>query len=449
MKLFFALLISKLYLGFNKLIGKGKSDRAGLLAARICPEILTKIKKPKLVIMVSGTNGKSTITHLVYDILKLDGKKIGFNTWNANMRAGHIRCLLDSVNIFNRSTKDIALLECDEVTSNLTVPEINPQYLIVTNLCRDSIRRNSYPEYVFNKLNDATNKNTSTKLILNADDPISSFIGENSEKVYISMDKFNNEEVYENISQDFITCPKCNSIVSYEYRHYRHIGKFKCPSCGLESKKGDFVINNILENSIVINGIEYRKLSNNLFNAYNEAMVIVLLKELGYDESYIKEALEKVEIPKSRENLEVQNGIKIYSQMAKGQNGSALSTVLESLSKIDSKKQIIFLLDEDFGSVDAQETITWLYDSDMELLNKLNLEQIIVAGARYLDYIVRFKLAGIEESKIKALEDYNEVYKQVNLDGKSDIYVLYDVDRRPTSREVIETLKKRIMDEVK
>lgn len=449
MKLFFALLISKLYLGFNKLIGKGKSDRAGLLAARICPEILTRIKKPKLVIMVSGTNGKSTITHLVYDILKLDGKKIGFNTWNANMRAGHIRCLLDCVNIFNRSTKDIALLECDEVTSNLTIPEINPQYLIVTNLCRDSIRRNSYPEYVFNKLNDATNKNTSTKLILNADDPISSFIGENSEKVYISMDKFDNEEVYENISQDFITCPKCNSIVNYEYRHYRHIGKFKCPSCGLESKKGDFVINNILENSIVINGIEYRKLSNNLFNAYNEAMVIVLLKELGYDESYIKEALEKVEIPKSRENLEVQNGIKIYSQMAKGQNGSALSTVLESLSKIDSKKQIIFLLDEDFGSVDAQETITWLYDSDMELLNKLNLEQIIVAGARYLDYIVRFKLAGIEESKIKALEDYNEVYKQVNLDGKSDIYVLYDVDRRPTSREVIETLKKRIMDEVK
>lgn len=449
MKLFFALLISKLYLGFNKLIGKGKSDKAGLLAARICPEILTKIKKPKLVIMVSGTNGKSTISHLLYDILKLDGKKIAFNTWNANMRAGHIRCLLDSVNIFNKSTKDIALLECDEVTSNLTVPEINPQYLIVTNLCRDSIRRNSYPEYVFSKLNDATNKNTTTKLILNADDPISSFLGENSEKVYISMDKFDDTEVYENISQDFITCPKCNSIVNYEYRHYRHIGKFKCPSCGLESKKGDFVINNILQNDIVINGIKYKKLSNNLFNAYNEAMVIVLLKELGYSDDYIKEALQKVEIPKSRENLEIQNGIKIYSQMAKGQNGSALSTVLESLSKIDSKKQIILLLDEDFGSVDAQETITWLYDSDMELLNKLNLEQVIVAGARYLDYIVRFKLAGIDENKIIALEDYNEVYKQVNLDGKSDIYVLYDVDRRPTSREVIESLKKRIIDEVK
>ena len=449
MKLFFALFISKFYLWINKLIGNGQSDRAGLLAAKICPEILTKINKPKLVIMVTGTNGKTTVSHLIYDVLKLDGKKIGFNTWNANMRAGHIRCLIDSVSIFNKPNKDCAILECDEVTSNLTVPEIKPNYLIVTNICRDSIRRNSYPEYIFSKINDATNKSTSTKLILNADDPISSLLGRNNEKIYISMDKFDNSEVYENISPDFITCPRCNSIVKYEYKHYRHIGKYKCPSCGLESIKGDYIINNILENDILINGEKYKKLSNNLFNAYNETMAIVLLKDLGYSDDYIKESLEKIEIPKSRENLEIQNGIKIYSQMAKGQNSSALSTVLESLSKLDNKKQIILLLDEVYGTLDAEETITWLYDSDFELLNKLNLEQIIVTGPRYLDYIVRLKLAGIDESKIKAVEDYRHAHRKVKLDGKSDIYVLYEVDRRPMSREVIDLLKQRIMYEVK
>lgn len=448
MKLFFALLISKLYLGLNKLIGRGQSDRAGLLAAKICPEILTKIKKPKLVIMVSGTNGKTTVSHLIYDALKLDGKKIGFNTWNANMRAGHIRCLIDSVNIFNKPNKDCAILECDEVTSNLTVSEIKPNYLIITNICRDSIRRNSYPEFIFSRLNAAAVKSKETKLILNADDPISSFIGRDNEKLYVSMDKFDNREVYENISPDFVVCPRCNTIVNYIYKHYRHIGKFKCPSCGLESRKGNYVISNITDNDIVLNGRNYKKLSNNLFNAYNEAMAIALLKSLGYSDEFIDVALQKIEIPKSRENLEIEKGIKIYSQMAKGQNSSALSTVLESLSKYDNKKQIILLLDEVYGNLDAEETITWLYDSDFELLNKLNLDRIIVTGPRYLDYIVRLKLAGVDESKIKAVEDYKDAHREVDLESKSDVYVLYEVDRRPMSREVIEYLKQRIKNEV-
>ena len=447
MKFYIALWASKFYLFLKKCVGKGRSDRAGLLAARICPEILTKISKPKLVIAVTGTNGKSTITHLLYDILKMDNKRIGFNDWNANTRAGHIRCLIDSVNIFNKPNKDIAILECDELTSNLTVPEIKPDYMLVINLCRDSIRRNAYPEFIFNKLNDATEKSKDTKLILNSDDPISSFLGSNNRKTFISVENINNE-VYDNISPDFIVCPRCNTIVDYQYKLYRHIGRFKCPNCKLESIKPDVVAKNITDNSFDINDERYKVLSKNLFNIYNETMVITLLKNLGYSYEFISNALNKVTISKSRENLEIVNGIKIYSQMAKGQNGSALSTVLENLSKLKNKKQLLLLLDEDFGNVDAEETITWLYDSDFELLNKINLDKVIITGPRYLDYIARIKLAGVNPKKIVAIENYKEAYKLLDLNKKSDIYVLYDVDRRPMSVEVVSDIKTRIEKEV-
>lgn len=447
MRFYLALWASKFYLFIKKIMGQGRSDRAGLLAAKICPEILTKVNKPKTVILVTGTNGKTTVTHLIYNILKRDGKKIGFNDWNANMRAGHIRCLIDSVNIFNRPNKDVAILECDEMTSNLTVPEIKPDYVIVTNICRDSIRRNSYPEFIFNKINEGVTKSGST-LILNADDPISSFLGKNNKKIFVSIDKFNKDEVYENISPDFNVCPECNTLVNYEYKHYRHIGKFKCPNCKLESFKGDYKVTKVSENTFTLNGIEYPKLSDNLFNIYNESQVIVLLKQLGYDFKFIQNALANSSIPKSRENLEIEKDIKIYSQMAKGQNSSALSTVLENLSKLKNKKQIVLLLDEVYEGLDAQETITWLYDSDFELLNKLNLEKIVVTGPRYLDYIVRLKLAGVKENKIEVSPDYKEAYKLLNLDKKSDIYVLYEVERRPMSREVVESLKERIRNEV-
>ena len=81
-------------------------------------------------------------------------------------------------------------------------------------------------------------------------------------------------------------------------------------------------------------------------------------------------------------------------------------------------------------------------------MNSLNLEKVVVTGPRYLDYIVRLKLAGVPESKIEISEDYKESYKKVNLDKNSDIYVLYEVDRRPMSREVVESLKARIESEV-
>jgi UDP-N-acetylmuramyl tripeptide synthase len=448
MRFYLALWASKFYLLIQKIIGQSNSDKAGLLAARICPEILTKVNKPKIVIAVTGTNGKTTVSHLIYDILKQDGKKIGFNEWNANNRAGHIRCLIDSVNIFNKPNKDIALLECDEMTSDTTFPEIRPTYVIVTNICRDSIRRNSYPEFIFNKINDGVNKSPDSILLLQADDPISSFLGEKNKKIFVSVNKLNNDEVYRNISPDFIVCPKCNSIVDYEYKHYRHIGKFRCPKCNLESFKGDYVVTRIDDKSFTLNDVDYPKLSDNLFNIFNESLVIVLLKELGYDFEYIKESLKNVTIPKSRENLEIEKGINIYSQMAKGQNSSALSTVLENLSKLKNRKQIVLLLDEVYDNPYSSETITWLYDSDFELLNKVNLEKIVVTGPRYLDYIVRLKLAGVPENKIEVSKDYKEAYKLLNLDKKSDIYVLYEVEERPMSREVVELLKERIRNEV-
>lgn len=448
MKLYMALIVSKFYLFIQKCFKKEKSDRAGLLAARICPDILEKVNKPKQVIMITGTNGKTTITNLLNDIFKLDNKKVGCNDWNANMRAGHIRCLIDCVNIFNKPNKDIAILECDEFTSNLTIPEIKPTYVIVTNVCRDSIRRNSYPEYIFNKINEGVIKSNSI-LILNADDPISSFLGDKNKKVYVSVDKIFNDKVYDNISSDFTVCPKCNSPISYEYKQYRHIGKFKCSKCNFKSHKGNYIVSKIEDKNLVLNGTNYPLLSDSIFNIYNEAQVIAVLKEIGYSNDFIIECLNKVNIPKSRENLEIEKGIKIYSRLAKGQNSSAVSTVLENLTKTKDKKQMILLLDEVFSFDNALETITWIYDSDFELLNKLNLDKIILTGKICVDYVVRLKLAGIKEDKIVVCPDYMEAHKYLDLNKDSNIYVLYEVDRRVNSREVIKNIKERIKNEVK
>ncbi len=73
--------------------------------------------------------------------------------------------------------------EVDERSSPKVYPYIKPNYLICTNLIRDSLRRNAHPEFIFNIINLICQKKQ--KLILNADDLISSSLGAENEKKFI------------------------------------------------------------------------------------------------------------------------------------------------------------------------------------------------------------------------------------------------------------------------
>ena len=93
----------------------------------------------------------------------LEKKKVAYNDWFANNLAGHARCLLDAVTIFNRPRRDVAILEMDELSLPETLPYAGVDYLIVTNICRDSIRRNAYPSFIKSKIEEAINKKFNQK----------------------------------------------------------------------------------------------------------------------------------------------------------------------------------------------------------------------------------------------------------------------------------------------
>ena len=443
-----SLWISKFALFIYKKTNRVRNDRPGLLANKICPNFLKYVKKPKLVIGISGTNGKTTVTNLVYNILKMDNKKVAFNDWGANMPAGHARCFLDTVNIFNKSKVNVVLLEIDEVTSYKSMSKIKLDYLIVTNICRDSIRRNGNIENIFNILNKAVDCSPDTVLILNADDPISSFLGKNNKRIYYSIDGDNNKELISNIN-DFEVCPKCGGKPIYEYRNYNSIGKFHCSLCDMKSFNSDYIAKKVDYKNFKItvcnkNILEiYPLISDSIFNAYNILSVITLFKTLGIDSDKLCEYIKKLTIPKSRESIIVVNGIKLYTYLTKGQNVSAASTVFDYLSKEKSSKELILLLDEVFGSLNATETITWLYETDFEFLNNKNIKKIIVGGERYLDYKARLLLAGIEEERIICIKNEYETIKYVDLNVDS-IYILHEADAVSKAQEIRLLLKNDI-----
>ena len=435
LRFFIALWGAKFAAWVYKIIGR-PNDLPGVLAVKICPDFLERIAKPKLVVTVTGTNGKTTTSHIVYNMLTSQGKKVSFNKGGANASAGFCLNLMRGVNIFNRPKVDASVLEADEKTLAESMSKIRPQYILVTNVCKDTLRRNAHPEYIFECIHNAFSiLGESVTAILNANDPISSRLTENTgaRTLYYGFTDIKSEP-FDNIVKDITMCPYCAQDVKFNYRIYRHIGSFYCPDCGWHMPESDFYAKAVDFEKRVMTVTEkgrdtdYPLISGSIFNAFNVLSVIALFRALGYSEKTLIDFLSTQRITRIREDVVRYNDIDYYTYSAKGQNSSAVSTVFEYLVKEPSKKVLVFCLDELQDKNHPLETVTWLYETDCEFLQSDNITQIVVAGHMYLNHKLRLLLAGIPEEKIVAVEDARDVPDAVNTKGAQSVYILFDVD---------------------
>ncbi|MBR2673969.1 MAG: DUF1727 domain-containing protein [Mogibacterium sp.] len=440
------LFFAKIYVFFADRFSKQRSDLIGVLAYKLCPDFLARLAKPEICIMVTGTNGKTTTTSLVANMLKNAGYKVGYTYWGANMLAGHIKTMLDCVTFFNKPKVDACVLETDELLIHNSMPQFKPQYLLVTNICRDSIRRNAYPDYIFDRMDKGIGKYKDVKVVLHANDPLSSGLGAGNPRIYIGAEKIYSRSAYAGFSNEFLTCPNCNSTIEYEFRHYRHVGRYKCPKCGLTNPESKYIWEGTDEGKLVLNGEKYHIISNDIFNLYNEIMIIGLFLEMGFEPAKIDELLKSVHIPESREGFDSCKGINIYRKCGKGQNGTAPSIVFEGIMEKEGDKEFVLIMDAEIGK-GAHATMTWLYDNDFELLNDESVKKIVITGENTLDYKLRLLLAGLDESRLIICEDYKEAHKYLSLDG-SDIYLIVDIDYSKWGIEVSDNIVRRIEAEI-
>lgn len=455
-----ALWAAKLSVPVLKLTRHNGTNFPGTVAMKICPDFMRYLAKPEKIVAVTGTNGKTTSTNLICDMMRAQGMKVLSNTFGSNMYAGVATALMEGVGVFNRCRSDIAVLEVDERSARFIFAHVKPQFLAVTNITRDSIKRNAHQEYIFDLVNLGISLTPDTTLVLNADDPVSSFLGETfgggerecpNRRVYYGVADQGQDAFLPGVP-DFSVCPRCGGKPEFEYRLYRNIGVFHCPKCGTSSKKRDYTGTKLdFENRRLTvedkagEVFTYPMPSDSIFNSYNALMIVSLFREMGYSPEKIAELLGKMKITDRRFTLETAGGINLYTYAAKGQNGSAVSSVFEYLAKEPSKKELVLLLDEHYGDDPRIETVTWLFESDFEYLNQENITKIIATGHRFLDYEIRMKLAGIPEDKIVCLEDETKIPEYVDTHGVESIYFLHDVYSIEKTKHIRELIKNQIL----
>lgn len=423
----------------------------GKVALVICPDFLKYIAKPEKIIAITGTNGKTTVSNLLDDSLEKAGMKVINNRLGGNILSGICVSFLMGTGFTNKSKADIAVIEMDERSSLKVLPNMKPTYLLCTNLFRDSIRRNAHPEFIFDIINKAIPEDT--KLILNADDLISSQLGtEKNEKTYFSIDKLSTDLTESiNIINDVRICPKCSSKLKYNYVRYHHIGNAYCPNCNFKSPDSDYRITKVdYENKLIEveangNKSSYKMLSDSIFNLYNMIAVITALDKLGIEKDKVKEIIDNEQIAETRYKKEEINGIKIIKHLAKGQNPIACSCVFDYIKKEPGKKEIVLLIYDYFDAKETSESIIWLYDCDFEFLNDDSIDKIVIGGPRCEDFYLRLLIAGVPKEKLVYFNDTNEIVDGLSLEKGKDVYVLYDVYTDKVANDVCNKIKDKIV----
>ena len=454
LRFYFALWGGKFYVFLLKLFKKEKNDRPGVAALKVCPDFLSLINKPKLVIGVTGTNGKTTTTNLIAELLIKDNKKAIYNDWGANTKASHARCLFDGVTIFNKVKKDVAVLEVDEKSTGESTIPINFNYFIVTNLFRDSIYRNAHTEYIFNQINNYLPKKAT--IILNSDDPISSELNNKESKiVYYGIEKQKIDLLESiNIIQDFRICPKCNEKITYNYLRYHHIGNYYCPKCNYKSKESTYLGTDIDLNKLTMNvlyknkKLQYPLISDMFYNAYNVLAIIALFNEMGMDYNKLCNYLKDLKVVKRRYSTDTYNNIEINTISTKGLNAVAVSRSFDYVANIKGNKALIMVYDDTFDRINGSENISWIFETDFELLNRPDIKQIIVGGVRSLDYKVRLLQAGIPSDKIICIEDEQDTSNYIDFNNIDKIFIMHEVYYYTNSLKIKEQLIKRLNKEV-
>ena len=435
-----------------KLLKRNASYFPGNLALKICPKFLAQVDKPEIIIGVTGTNGKTTVSNMINDILIDNGYKVINNRYGSNMNTGIAASFVENNTLSGKNKNDIAVFEMDERSTVHIFKYITPTYLICNNISRDSIKRNANTAFIADIINNAIPRNTT--LITNGDDPICVDLARQNNKIYYGIDKLDTDtEKCENIVQDMVLCPECGTKLEYEYYRYHHVGKMHCPNCDFKTTNMNYEITkiNYEDKKITIKDnankteYEYSMITDGIINIYNMLAAITVLKQIGLSDEKISESLKKTKIVDTRFMVDEAGGKKIVLHLAKGQNPIACSRAFDYVRKQPERKTIILLLDD---LHEENEVITWLYDADYEFLNGENVEQIIVSGRRAKDTVVRLLMAGVPKEKISLERNEAEsVRKHFNPQNIESVYILYDLysikERDDVLKEVKTILEKQ------
>lgn len=419
-----SILSSKFTAFLAKHIVKGGSNFPGKIALKIDKSILKIVSKGYKVILVTGTNGKTTTTSMIYNILKENKFNVITNSTGANLYAGIVACFISNYSFFKRKENPYAVIEVDEANVKFITEYLTPEIITVTNLFRDQLDRYGEVYTTLVKILEGINKVPESKLVLNGDESLLGKLDLKNPIVYYGFNTPIKENASLDLNADAKFCKFCKAPYSYELVTYNHLGSFYCPECGYKRAELNYAINKIFDltsenSSVLINDTEIFISQSGAYNIYNGLCAFSIAKELGIDDSVIKASLQNQSSSFGRqEQISIDNK---DVQIILVKNPAGYNQALDTLALNKAEFSAAFMLNDNYA--DGRD-VSWIWDVDFEKISALNIEDIFVSGIRMYDMAVRLKIAGLDVNKFILEEDYEELTTKIKNSVSKKVYIL-------------------------
>lgn len=361
--------------------GNGGSALPGLVVERTNPNFVREIlgKLPHGVVVVSGTNGKTTTTKMITELFESQGLKVFTNKTGSNFVRGVISAILKDIKLSGKFNYDIAVLELDEAHA-VKFSEVAPiDYALLLNVMRDQLDRFGEIDHTaayLKKVATATKK----MVILNREDPRISKIKAESTAFF-------------GLSDDLIKeFPSDDDLLTHDKKK--------------ASKKTALVTLEKLnkEATFAIDGKKYTTplKVKGVYNAYNAAGALAIVKSVlpkSKTEDLIK-ALANIESAFGRGEVLKVGETEVEILLVK--NPSAFQLSLTSF--VDKEHDYMIAINDEIA--DGRD-VSWLWNVDFTSLNNVK----VTSGTRATDMALRLKYdevktdAVVEDLKL-ALEKF-------------------------------------------
>jgi UDP-N-acetylmuramyl tripeptide synthase len=349
----------------------------GSIARRIEPQLLPLLSQQVKngVILIAGTNGKTTTSLLLKDILERKGYRVAHNSTGANLENGLTTALMESSNLLGSLNVDYAILEVDENIVPKILAPIQPRIILCLNLFRDQLDRYGEVDSISKRWTKVISTlPKETVVIPNADDPTLSYLGQQLPQRVLFFGMSEPEKYLDKIQHavDSIYCPNCGHGLDYKGAYLSHLGDFSCPKCGFSKSKPQ------LESS------EYPQILIGLYNKYNTLAAVTAAKELGVDEDTIRDTISSFQAAFGRaEELEV-NGKRVRILLSKNPVGT--NETIRVITESTDTTTLLVLNDR----VQDGEDVSWIWDVDTEKLVERG-GTLVVSGDRVYDLALRLR----------------------------------------------------------
>lgn len=339
------------------------------------------------IILIAGTNGKTTTTKALSEILNKSDIRTIHNMAGANLVNGLASLLIQHTGLNGKVKAQTILFETDENSFPLVLNQVkNPTAVVLLNLFRDQLDRYGEINTTTEKWKTALDKTSHSSLIIaNADDPQIVQIATDApgETLYYSVEEKYKEKKELSHAVDSITCPKCRSHLDFSKISYSHIGNFTCNKCGFT-------------NPVSFSTTLITKLKGT-FNLYNlTAAILCANKVFDIPIEKAKTIAKEVKPAFGRQEEVEIKGKKAFILLSKNPTG-----LNESLKVVMEKKykHVLIVLND---RIPDGRDISWIWDVDFEILPKDTT--ITTSGDRVYNLSSRLSYAELESSPYENLQ---------------------------------------------